>query len=120
MKTLITHESYVRASLRLEEIIDLVDDTTPPDHPLVSELIAVSDIIEAYEEINFPVGLPTLTELIELRMFEMKLKRKDLAKLLNTSGSRISEYLTGKREITLNIAKSLHQKLNIDSDIILQ
>ena len=50
----------------------------------------------------------------------MNLKRKDLAILLNTSASRITEYLTGKREITLGVAKSLHQKLNIDSDIILQ
>ena len=33
---------------------------------------------------------------------------------------RISDYLNGKREITLNVAKALHQKLNIDGDIILQ
>ena len=84
------------------------------------ELIKVSDIIEQYEEIHFPMGLPTLQEMIELRMFEMGLKRKDLAALLNTSASRISDYLNGKREITLKVAKALHQKLNIDSDIISQ
>jgi HTH-type transcriptional regulator/antitoxin HigA len=59
-------------------------------------------------------------EVVELRMFELGLKRKDLALLLNTSASRISEYLNGKREITLEVAKGLHKKLNIDSDIILQ
>ncbi|WP_239986589.1 MULTISPECIES: helix-turn-helix domain-containing protein [Arenibacter] len=58
--------------------------------------------------------------MIDLRMFEMGLKRKDLAPLLDTSASRISDYLNGKREITLTLAKALHQKLNIDSDIILQ
>lgn len=58
--------------------------------------------------------------MIELRMFEMGLKRKDLATLLDTSASRTSDYLNGKREITLNVANALHQKLNIDSDIILQ
>jgi HTH-type transcriptional regulator/antitoxin HigA len=84
------------------------------------ELLKVSDTIEQYEELHFPIGLPTLKEVIELRMFEMGLKRKDLADLLNTSASRISDYLNGKREITLNVAKALHQKLNIDSDIILQ
>jgi hypothetical protein len=57
---------------------------------------------------------------IELRMFEMKLKQKDLALLLETSTSRISEYLNGKRDITIEIARALHKKLNIDSDIILQ
>jgi len=120
MKTIITDTEYAKACIRLEELINLVDDNTPKTSPLVIELINVSDLIEAYEEVHFPIGLPSLTEIIELRMFEMKLKQKDLAKLLNTSASRISDYLSGKREITLQVAKSLHQKLNIDSDIILQ
>ena len=116
----ISHKQYVEANLRLEELLKKVDNNTPEDSPLAQELIEVSDIIELYEEVHFPIGLPTLQEMIELRMFEMGLKRKDLATLLNTSASRISEYLNGKREITLNVAKGLHQKLNIDSDIILQ
>ena len=53
-------------------------------------------------------------------MFEMKLKQKDLAEILETSTSRISEYLNGKRDITIQIARALHKNLNIDSDIILQ
>ncbi len=116
----ITHKEYVKANLRLEELIDIVDDNTPTDNPLAKEFLEITDIIEQYEEIHFPIDLPTLQEMIELRMFEMGLKRKDLATLLNTSASRISDYLNGKREITLNVAKALHQKLNIDSDIILQ
>ena len=115
-----THAAYVKANLRLEELIAIVDDNTPTDDPLAKEFLEVTDIIEQYEEIHFPVGLPTLQEMIELRMFEMGLKRKDLATLLNTSASRISDYLNGKRQITLKVAKALHQKLNIDSDIILQ
>ncbi len=116
----ISHKQYVEANLRLEELLREVDNNTPEDSPLSKELVEVSDIIEQYEEIHFPIGLPTLQEMIELRMFEMGLKRKDLAALLNTSASRISDYLNGKREITLKVAKALHQKLNIDSDIILQ
>ncbi|WP_318344760.1 helix-turn-helix domain-containing protein [Flagellimonas baculiformis] len=116
----ISHKQYIDANLRLEELLKKVNDNTPEGSPLSKELIEVSDIIEQYEEIHFPMGLPTLQEMIELRMFEMGLKRKDLATLLNTSASRISDYLNGKREITLNVAKALHQKLNIDSDIILQ
>lgn len=120
MEKNITHEAYVRANIRLEELINQVDDNTPDTDPLAIELMEVSDIIEAYEEQHHAIGLPSLNEVIELRMFEMKLKKKDLAVLLNTSASRISEYLSGKREITLNVARALRQKLNIDSDIILQ
>ena len=80
----------------------------------------LSDFTENYEEKHFSIGTPLLREDIELRMFEMKLKQKDLDDLLGTSTSRISEYLNGKRDITLNIARALHTKLNMDSDIILQ
>jgi HTH-type transcriptional regulator/antitoxin HigA len=120
MERSITHEEYVRVQLRLEDIIDLVNDNTPDSDPVLQELIDVSDTIEAYEEEHFPIELPSLIDVIELRMFEMRLKQKDLAKLLGTSAARISEYLSGRRDITLNVAKALRQKLNIDSDIILQ
>jgi len=120
LKKSINHQEYIKASIRLEELIDLVDDNTPKSDPLAVDFIKVSNIIEAYEEIHFPIGLPSLKEVIELRMFEMKLKQKDLALLLNISASRVSEIFKGKRDITLNIAKSLHKKLNIGSDIILQ
>ncbi len=120
MDNIITHEEYVKAQLRLEDIIDVVNDNTPDDNPVLQELIKVSDIIEAYEKEHYPIGLPSLIEVIELRMFEMKLKKKDLATLLGVPATRISEYLSEKRDITLSVAKALHQKLNIDSDIILQ
>lgn len=113
---MITIEEYVKANLQLEVLIKKMDEGTNVDE----ELITVSTIIEEYEKSRFPIELPTLMEVIELRMFEMKLKQKDLAILLNTTSSRLSEIFNGKRNISLNIAKALHKKLNIDSDIILQ
>ena len=86
----------------------------------LQELVALSDIVENYETGYYPIGTPSLKDVIELRMFEKKLKQKDLAELLETSTSRISEYLNGKRDITIGIARGLHKKLNIDSEIILQ
>ncbi len=120
MKEVISPEQYTKACLRLEELLPITKDVSPEEDPLVKELVTVSAIIEVYEEEHFPIGMPSLIEVIELRMFEMKLKQKDLAKLLGTPASRISEYLSGKRDISLEIAKALHQKLDIDSDIILQ
>lgn len=114
---MITSEEYTKANIRLEELLKLINDD---DFSLDEELVIVSDIIEKYEEKHFPIGLPSLKDVIELRMFEMKLKQKDLALLLDTSASRISEIFKGKRDITLSMAKRLYKKLNIDSDIILQ
>jgi len=39
-------------------------------------------------------------------MSEMQLKNKDLALLLGTTPSRISEYLNGKRDITLDVGQN--------------
>ena len=116
----ISENEYKRAEARIEELLLLVDDNTPKEDANLQELVALSDLVENYETVYYPIGTPSLKDVIELRMFENKLKQKDLALLLETSASRISEYLNGKRDITIDIARALHKKLNIDSDIILQ
>ena len=116
----ISETGYKQASIRIEKLLPLVDNNTPIDDPDLIELKRVSEIVENYELEHYPIGTPSLREVIELRMFEMKLKQKDLAEILETSTSRISEYLNGKRDITIEIARALHKNLNIDSDIILQ
>jgi HTH-type transcriptional regulator / antitoxin HigA len=39
--------------------------------------------------------------------------------MLNVSPSRVSEYLSGKSEPTLQVARRLRSELGIDADIIL-
>ena len=116
----ISENEYRKAAARIEELLLQVDDNTPKEDANLQELVALSDLVENYEAEHFPIGTPSLKDVIELRMFENKLKQKDLAVLLDTSASRISEYMNGKRDITIEIARALHKKLNIDSDIILQ
>ncbi len=116
----ISENDYKKAQERIEELLLLVDDNTPKEDTNLQELVTLSDLVENYETEHYPIGTPSLKDVIELRMFENKLKQKDLALLLGTSTSRISEYLNGKRDITIEIARALHKKLNIDSDIILQ
>lgn len=120
MNDIITLEQYTKACLRLEELLPITKDVSPEEDPFVAELIQVSATIKQYEEIHFPIGLPKLIEVIKLHMFELDLKQKDLASLLEQPTSRVSEFLSGKKELTLKFARALHQKLNIDSDIILQ
>ena len=52
-------------------------------------------------------------------MFEMELNQKKLSEMLGISTSRVSEYLNGKSEPTLKIAKDISVKLDIDPSIIL-
>lgn len=61
----------------------------------------------------------TLVDVIKLRMYEMGLTQTKLSELLNVSPSRVSEYLSGKCEPTLKVAREISRKLNIDANIVL-
>lgn len=87
------------------------------------QLANLSLLAEQYEDSIplMPIKTPsTLTEMIRYKMFEMNLKQKQLAKILEISEARISELLTGKRKINIELAKKLHSKLNIDAHFILE
>lgn len=89
----------------------------------VEALKKLSVMAEQYEDSIplMPIKAPTtLTEMIRYKMFEMNLKQKQLARVLDISEARISELLTGKRKINLELAKKLHAKLNIDAHFILE
>ncbi|MCB0517742.1 MAG: helix-turn-helix domain-containing protein [Saprospiraceae bacterium] len=87
------------------------------------ELQQLSLLAESWEDSIplMPVSAPqTLSEMISLRMYQMKLKQKDVAVLLDVSPSRLSEVLKGKRKINLDFARRLHTHLNIDAAFILK
>lgn len=117
---MITEKEYERHLTRIEELLKVMGNDTPPEDPAFIELDDLFDLVAEYEEAHLPVPTPGLIDVIRLRMSEMGLNQEELAELLGTSASRISEYLKGRRDITLDMAKTIHKKLNIDADIILQ
>ena len=121
--TKIENENQYRWALnRVEEILPLVADDTPLDNPysktgglaVLKDNLAPDGSVEHYS-----IGEPTLIDMLKLRMYEMGLNQLALSKLLGISPSRISEYLSGKKEPTLQQARIISQKLNIDPAIIL-
>jgi HTH-type transcriptional regulator/antitoxin HigA len=110
------HEALLK---RVEYLMEVVREDTPKDNPDYIELDVLADLVEEYEMEHYPVGTPSLTNVLKLRMYEMNLTQKALAEMLEISAPRVSEYLTGKSEPTLQVARKIHQKLNIDANIIL-
>lgn len=110
---------YEKIIERIEELLKVVDNETSMTDRYMVELDLLSEMVADYEEIHYPVELPTLIEMIRLRMAEMGLTQKGLAELLGVSPPRISEYMTGKSEPTLTVARLLHEKLDIDAEILL-
>ena len=105
---------------RLEELLKQLTEDGKLSSSLQKELDQLSDQIHEYEEKHYPFKADSLEEMIELRMYQRKLKQKDLALILGTTPSRISEILKGKRKVTMELAKGLYNKLNIDAELILQ
>ena len=114
-----TEKQYEKAVERVEELLQVVGNDTPENEKDFIELDLLSELVAEYEEQHYPVSRPTLPEIIRLRMAEMGISQKKLADLLNVSPSRISEYLNGKSEPTLKVARRLRSELGIDADIIL-
>lgn len=61
-----------------------------------------------------------LIKSIEDYFYARNMKQKEGAKLLGINESVFSQILSGKRRITMPLAKRLHSKLGIDSDLILE
>lgn len=95
-----------------------MDNNTSKNDKYFIELDNISNLIADYEEKYYSMKPNSLIEMVKLRMFQRKLKQKDLARILNTTPSRISEFLNGKMNLTYDLAKELYLKLNIEADLI--
>ena len=110
---------YNWAVKRVEELLPVVDDNTPSNDPNSIELELLSNLVADYSEQYFSLGEPSLPDVIKLRMYEMGLNQIKLSELLGISPSRVSEYITGKSEPTLSVARNISRKLNIAPAIVL-
>ena len=106
-------EQYEFALSRIDELLPLVDDNTPANDKSAVELSLMSDIVIAYEMIHFPIEKPTVAELIELSLRENGITQKELAGNIGVSPSRVNDYITGRSEPTLKIARLICIALNI-------
>lgn len=89
----LTKQQYEYALNRIEELLPLVTDETPANDKNAIELAIVSDVVEAYEKLHYPITKPTVEELISLSIEEKGMTQKQLAKELGISPSRISDYI---------------------------
>lgn len=116
----IQNENVYKAAMeRIEELMLLTDDHTPHSDKNLIELDLLSELVSEYEDEHYPIKSPSLTDVIKLRMYEMGLNQAKLSELLGVSPSRISDYLTGRCEPTLKVAREICKKLNIDANIVL-
>ena len=107
-------QDYQNALERLEVIFDAKKGTEDGD-----ELEILSILIDNYENEHFPIGMPDPIEAIKFRMEQMGLKQKDLAEVFGFK-SRVSEILSKKRKLTLEMVRKLNTTLHIPTEVLIQ
>jgi len=98
---------YERTLKRIEVLMDAKSGTKAGD-----ELDVLTTLIEAYEAKHHAICPPDPIEAIKFRMDQVGMTRKDLEALLGGRG-RVSEILTKKRNLSLEMIRRLHRTLRI-------
>ena len=71
-----TSAEYKHQTKRMEKLLKLHTEKGSLDLQLQTELDQISDKIADYEEENYPFKVEPLNEMIELRMYQRKLKQR--------------------------------------------
>ena len=94
------------------------------DNEYTREMGRIAGMLADYESIyikfsNLKVKNPLLIT-IEKEMKKMKLNQRQTAELLEVKENTFSQILSGKRNISMKLAKKLYHTLNIDPKTILE
>ena len=114
VKPIRTEEDYEAALARIDEIFEAEFDS-----PEGRELDVLVDLVELYESRHVPMGYPDPVEAIKFRMEQAGLSQGDLVPFIG-SRARVSEVLSGKRPVTMPMARALHEHLGIPVDVLIR
>jgi HTH-type transcriptional regulator/antitoxin HigA len=113
IKPIKTESDYRLALDRLELIFDAEIGTPDSDEADILGLM-----VDEYEKKHYPIDAPDPIEAIKIRMEEMQLKQLDLVDAIGGK-SRVSEILSRKRKLTVEMIRNLTQKLNLSPELLI-
>ena len=114
VKLIKTPEEHEKVLKRIEELFD-----AEPDTPEGDELELLVTLLELYEKEKYPISSPDPISAIKFRMEQQGLKNKDLIPYIG-SKSKVSEVLSGKRALSLNMIRKLNEGLGIPAEVLIQ
>jgi HTH-type transcriptional regulator/antitoxin HigA len=109
-----TEADYKAALARIDALMDAEYGTPEGD-----ELDVLTDLVGLYESQHVPMGYPSPITAIRFRMEQGGLSPRDLVPFIG-SRAKVSELLSGKRPLTMQMARALHANLGIPADVLLQ
>src|SRR4029077_12561819 len=83
-----------------------------------ARMVAQARPIEAQDRARCPRKAPPLPDLLTYLVEQHGLTRADLVPLLGTA-SRVSEIMSGKRELSMTMVKRLRERFHIPADLLI-
>ena len=114
IKPIRTEKDYEAALGRIDALM-----AAEPGSPEFDDLDILVDLVEHYESKHEPMAYPSPLAAIEFRMEQGGLSPRDLIPFIG-SRAKVSEVLSGKRAITMPMARALHEHLGIPGDVLLR
>jgi HTH-type transcriptional regulator/antitoxin HigA len=114
IKPIKTEQDYQQALQRVESLWNSPEGSAESD-----ELDVLATLIDAYEREHYRIDLPDPVEAIKFRLEQ---QGKDSRALIGVIGqrTRVYEVLQGKRSLSLNMIRELHDKFGIPANVLIQ
>jgi len=113
-KVLKSEKEHGKAIDEVDRLIALDPEKVTPEADRLDLLML---LIETYEKERFRFDLPDPVEAIRFRMEEQGLKQRDLVPYIGNK-SKVSEVLSRKRNLTMNMVRALHEGLDIPLEVL--
>lgn len=127
MNQFTSRQQYDEAKARLDSLIAEATEKAmlepDMDNEYTREIATLSTQMAAYEDTYLKI-LPLrqkspLIASIEDYFYSHGMRQKEGARLLGVNESQLSQVMSGRRRISMSLAKRLHSKLGINAELIL-
>jgi HTH-type transcriptional regulator / antitoxin HigA len=113
LKPIKSEDDYADAIELMDRVFGAVEGTPEAD---LRDVLAV--LIEDYEDKHYEIDVPDPITALKFRMEQAGLTQNDLVPLLG-SRSKVSEVLSGKRNLSLRMIRALHHHLGIPAEVLI-
>jgi len=114
---------FIKTESDYKEALDLIkvllSHDPDPNSDEGEQLSLLSTLVQDYEARSLPESLPSPIDAIKFRMEQADLKPADLIPYIGSRG-RVSEILSGKRPLTLEMVRALEVGLGIPAKVLIR
>lgn len=114
IKPIKTETDYEAALAEINTLLEAV-----PGTPETDRLEVLSLLVEAWEDVHYPIEAPDPVEAILFYMEQNDLTRKDLEPFIGDR-ARVADVLNRKRPLSLSMIRRLHAGLGIPAEVLIK